>query len=727
MSTVAFPGGSGERERVEALAAQTLNWFVLAALAYRALVTVATVTNNISIVGSAAHVYTLASAVIVAADLALLAGVASDRFRWLLRSNTFFGADLLVTVVLNLWAASILPRGVFFLPGWDMFSFYAVGTVGLWTALRGAGTGGALVAGEALLHAVMAWLNGSAFDFAGRAQYLAHLAWPAAVFAVALMMMAMARRGAQVAVAEGLRAGREAERADALRALHDTVLQTLARIAQRAAGSKEPAGTRLREVEGIAVKQERELRAALDQEDVYARSGLAGGLKVLATEFGEQRLRVELVTAELNTDPPTPITQALIGAVRESLTNVAKHAGVTHAAVRAASAADGVEIVVRDHGRGFDLNAATDGFGITHSIKQRMTEVGGHAEVWSAPGQGTCIRLTLPGRWSWSWRRDAPGRAALGAFPGLDNAEAMADRALSWFALAPLTFRTIVLPVLAVGAMANTPLEAPRFAFVLVGPLLAANLAVLVGVASDRFRRLLRSSLFFAADLLVAVALNLWAASILPQGAIFLPGPDVMWAYVCGVLALWTVVRGMGTGAVLLGGGLVLELMSAWINGMGLRAGRVFLLAHFLMLCAALIVALFIMALARQGAEVAVSEGLRAGREAERADALRALHDLVLQTLARIAQRATETERLAEDRLREVRGIALQHTSELRAALDQKDARVRSSLAGELEVLATEFRGLGCALSWSPLSSTPTRPPWSPRCWSGRHETRSLT
>ncbi|MGH8896749.1 MAG: sensor histidine kinase [Egibacteraceae bacterium] len=441
MSTVTLPTGSSERERVEALAAQTLR-FVLAAIAYRALVTVPTVTNNIGVVGSAAHAYILASAVIVAADLALLVGVASGRFRWLLWSNAFFGADLLVTVGLSLWAASILPRAVLLLPGWDAFTFYAAGTVVLWTALRGARTGGALVAGGALLLGVTALLNGSVFDFAGWMQYLARLAWLVAVFAVALVMMTLARKGDRLAVVEGERAGREAARADALRALHDTVLQTLARIAQKAAGSEQPARERLREIRQIALEEERKLRAALDQANVHARSGLAGGLEALATEFQGRGLRVELVTAEFNADPSTPVTQALVGAAREALTNVTKHADVTRAVVRAASSAKGIEVEVHDHGRGFDLNAATNGFGLTNSIRQRMAAVGGSAQVWSAPDRGTRVRLTVPAR--------------QGGFLGLDSAEAM-TRALSWFALAPLTFRTVVLPVLATGAVANNP------------------------------------------------------------------------------------------------------------------------------------------------------------------------------------------------------------------------------------------------------------------------------
>lgn len=134
VSAIAASSDPSERERIATLAAPALNWFVLAALAYRALITVIMVANNLSVVGSAAHDYIVATVVLVTADLIVLAGVASGPFRWLLRSNAFFVADLLVTTALNLWAASILPHATFFLPGRDVFWFYGAGTIGLWTS-----------------------------------------------------------------------------------------------------------------------------------------------------------------------------------------------------------------------------------------------------------------------------------------------------------------------------------------------------------------------------------------------------------------------------------------------------------------------------------------------------------------------------------------------------------------------------------------------------------------
>ena len=52
---------------------------------------------------------------------------------------------------------------------------------------------------------------------------------------------------------------------------------------------------------------------------------------------------------------------------------------------------------VRDRGRGFDpADVPEDRYGVRHSIIDRMERHGGSAEVRSAPGEGTEVRLHLP-------------------------------------------------------------------------------------------------------------------------------------------------------------------------------------------------------------------------------------------------------------------------------------------------------------------------------------------
>ena len=55
-----------------------------------------------------------------------------------------------------------------------------------------------------------------------------------------------------------------------------------------------------------------------------------------------------------------------------------------------------VDVFVRDRGRGFDPDSVPgDRYGVRNSIIDRMQRHGGSAEVRSAPGDGTEVRLHL--------------------------------------------------------------------------------------------------------------------------------------------------------------------------------------------------------------------------------------------------------------------------------------------------------------------------------------------
>ena len=91
-----------------------------------------------------------------------------------------------------------------------------------------------------------------------------------------------------------------------------------------------------------------------------------------------------------------PRHEALCGATRAALNNVLRHAGVTGAVVRVEPSGKGVRVVVRDHGRGFAAGESGFGYGIRESIRGRLLEVGGQAEVYATPGRGTRVTLWVP-------------------------------------------------------------------------------------------------------------------------------------------------------------------------------------------------------------------------------------------------------------------------------------------------------------------------------------------
>ena len=87
---------------------------------------------------------------------------------------------------------------------------------------------------------------------------------------------------------------------------------------------------------------------------------------------------------------------ALAAATREAVVNAAKWAHVTRVSVFGEVETASLSVYVRDTGVGFDLaNIADDRHGINHSIIERMTSHGGHAEIRSVAGTGTEVHLSM--------------------------------------------------------------------------------------------------------------------------------------------------------------------------------------------------------------------------------------------------------------------------------------------------------------------------------------------
>ncbi len=182
------------------------------------------------------------------------------------------------------------------------------------------------------------------------------------------------------------------------RLVHDTVLNTLTAVAR---GSDEAAAgvvTRCRQ--DVAL-----IEAALGGADDPDSDGAAADrlLSEVRAVVGDMRARG--LTVHLEGEPglvvPASVTTAISGAVRESLSNVAAHAGTGEAwvTVRAAAPEDPglLRVVVRDQGAGFDPDRVDRArLGLRRSIAERTAECGGHAAVWSAPGRGTEVSLTWP-------------------------------------------------------------------------------------------------------------------------------------------------------------------------------------------------------------------------------------------------------------------------------------------------------------------------------------------
>jgi signal transduction histidine kinase len=89
------------------------------------------------------------------------------------------------------------------------------------------------------------------------------------------------------------------------------------------------------------------------------------------------------------------LRRAVLNAAGEAAVNAAKHSGADSIDIYAEVEGEHVEVFVRDRGAGFDVDSIPDDrLGVRRSIIERMERHGGSAQIRSAPGEGTEVRLS---------------------------------------------------------------------------------------------------------------------------------------------------------------------------------------------------------------------------------------------------------------------------------------------------------------------------------------------
>jgi signal transduction histidine kinase/phage shock protein PspC (stress-responsive transcriptional regulator) len=183
---------------------------------------------------------------------------------------------------------------------------------------------------------------------------------------------------------------RSEERSAMAAHLHDSVLQTLALI-QR---TRSP-----QEVATLARQQERELRSWLyGKRPASDASTFRAALDAMAARMEKvHRIPIEAIIvgdAQLDDD-----LQGLVQAAGEAMNNAGRHSGATAVSVYAEVEDNKVAVYVRDEGSGFDpASVPEDRRGIADSIRGRIARSGGSAEVNTARGAGTEVKIELPRR-----------------------------------------------------------------------------------------------------------------------------------------------------------------------------------------------------------------------------------------------------------------------------------------------------------------------------------------
>ncbi|MEV5876547.1 DUF5931 domain-containing protein [Streptomyces sp. NPDC052101] len=205
------------------------------------------------------------------------------------------------------------------------------------------------------------------------------------------------------------------ERERLARDIHDGVLQVLAMVQRRGA----VIGGEAAELGQLAGEQEVALRTLVSgglvpvsrvSEDVSAGAFVRAveepddegpvDLRSLLARYAGAR--VTLAEPGAPVELPRPAARELAAAVGAALDNVHRHAGEqARAWILVEDEPDEVVVTVRDDGPGIPegrlVQAEGEGrLGVAQSIRGRVRDLGGSAELVSVPGQGTEVELKVP-------------------------------------------------------------------------------------------------------------------------------------------------------------------------------------------------------------------------------------------------------------------------------------------------------------------------------------------
>ncbi|MGW2545387.1 MacS family sensor histidine kinase [Kitasatospora sp. NPDC001574] len=194
-------------------------------------------------------------------------------------------------------------------------------------------------------------------------------------------------------------ATRERERLS--RDIHDGVLQVLA-LVQRRGAEQSGGGADFTELGRLAGEQERALRTLMSGGPLPAQREPAQpqDLRDLLTPYAGERVTLSA--------PGTPVllpaaaAGELAAAVGAAVDNVRRHAGPGAGAwILVEDEPEAVTVSIRDDGPGFAPGRLGEAeragrLGVSQSIRGRLLDLGGTAELYSSPGEGVEVELRVP-------------------------------------------------------------------------------------------------------------------------------------------------------------------------------------------------------------------------------------------------------------------------------------------------------------------------------------------
>jgi len=194
----------------------------------------------------------------------------------------------------------------------------------------------------------------------------------------------------------------EQERARIGRELHDDINQRLAMLSlelEQLQENPSEVQSRVQELRNQTTELSNDVQAM--SHDLHSSKleylGVVAGIKSWCKEFGE-RQRVEIdFSNDVQSALPFEIGLSLFRVLQEALHNATKHSGVKRIEVQLREDSGEIHLIIRDSGKGFDVEAALQGkgLGIT-SMRERVRLVNGTISIESKPMGGTTIHVRVP-------------------------------------------------------------------------------------------------------------------------------------------------------------------------------------------------------------------------------------------------------------------------------------------------------------------------------------------
>lgn len=195
------------------------------------------------------------------------------------------------------------------------------------------------------------------------------------------------------------------ERQRLARELHDAVSQQLFAIAMTTAAMKrlveknpQRAAQQIELVEEMAAAAQAEMRALLLhlRPATLQNKTLKEAILDLLGELTRKNTLEMTSEIEAVEGLPSGIEDHLFRILQESISNTLRHARASQIAVKLFTLQGQVRMRVTDDGIGFDPDGEKlTSYGL-RSMRERVTEVGGSMEIYSAQGKGTQIEVRIP-------------------------------------------------------------------------------------------------------------------------------------------------------------------------------------------------------------------------------------------------------------------------------------------------------------------------------------------